>query len=158
MKAKIQFDALPDITATEAAYAAGFFDGEGCACIRVSTSPKGRTEYKAAIIIMQADLRPLQWLQDRFGGCLNPHRHNAVYHGRKVVWALEFHGRYIDRFLSIVQPFIIVKSQPVEIMLAFRKHVLGNRNPGKRGVSPEQNQQRSVFREQMRIANRRGPA
>ncbi|HEY4914769.1 MAG TPA: hypothetical protein VIJ91_12725 [Candidatus Dormibacteraeota bacterium] len=55
--------------ATDWAYAAGFVDGEGCISVSRSFEPRrGRYQYGVQVVVANGDRRPLDWLQQIWGG------------------------------------------------------------------------------------------
>lgn len=97
-----------DVTPTgiDAAYAAGFFDGEGSVSLNNSAVLQ--------VSVAQNDERPLQWLLLRWGGSL-------VYgngaSGESINWRLS-KANDVKRFLNDIYPYLKVKSETVTVVLA----------------------------------------
>src|SRR4051812_24103916 len=96
-------------------YAAGFFDGEGCVQIRVSY-PRGTKSYSMRLQVSQVDVRPLEMLQQRWGGSLRlePHRPRPIWR-----WCLQAHQA--QAFLEEILPYLVVKRDQAEIAISFQR-------------------------------------
>lgn len=152
MKSNIKIEHLPDVSSTEAAYAAGFFDGEGYAAVESRKGPKGRMTYRGRITASQIDPAPLLWLQARFGGSVRPH---SSVPNQRPVWRWEASAVFMDRFLRIVYPYLIVKKIPVDVVMAYRAYLQTQPNPRSVGLTDQQVHERSRFNQRTRLANRR---
>ena len=109
------------------AWAAGFFDGEGCIQIvlkRSKGSPKKLQEL--GIFISQKDRRPLALLKERFGGSL------FWVHGGVSV--LQLGPRAGEVFLRAIYPYSQVKREQIRIALDFRDYQMAHR--AHRGLMP----------------------
>lgn len=118
-------------TVGEAAYAAGFFDGEGC--VRVARLPyRDGFRYLLCITVVQNDPTPLLWLQRLFGG---------VVYGRTYRIGVRSHGWRIGprigglEFLKAIRPYLIVKAAQVD--LAFQFAELPRMHPQKASLFQE---------------------
>jgi len=102
------------LTKVEAAYIAGFVDGEGC--IRIQN--KNKTSHYLVLSINQKDRRVLEWLAPKIGavsiGCYS-NEYGPVYtvaiSGKKVVTLLE---QIID--------YMIVKKRQARVALRWKKY------------------------------------
>jgi hypothetical protein len=106
----------------ERAYAAGFFDGEGCITISMRRARRGAKEHHTLLVsVSQCDLRPLNWLRERFGGSISPSNSKiAKARGYRQAYRLCLAGAKADRFLSEIQPFAIVKREQIDLAIEFR--------------------------------------
>jgi hypothetical protein len=96
----------------EIAYVAGFFDGEGC--VYLNTRKNGRAILR--IKVSQKDRRPLDLLQERFGGSV------CVSRNRKTgneCWSWSLSTAQAERFVRMVQPFCLVKAEAIAIALEY---------------------------------------
>ncbi len=101
------------VTETEAAYAAGFFDGEGCIMIS-----RRKNTFWIRFEIAQADPAPLHWLAARWCGKVRR------YHSRaRPIWYWGLSSISAMRFLHAIRPFLIVKAGQVDIAFEFEKTV-----------------------------------
>jgi hypothetical protein len=109
---------------TELAWAAGFFDGEGCITVFKSTlyGPK------LNVSIGQVVKAPLQVLHDMFGGTL--YWKEAYGSHKSGIWMLEWRDGKSESFLKSILPYLVVKRSQAELALEF----ISLR--GTRGVKP----------------------
>jgi hypothetical protein len=90
-------------------YVAGFFDGEGSVFLQSHGSLEVR--------ISQTDRRPLDAIKERFGGVVTPmaaRGTSAPYHQWRIMRWEE--GEF---FLREIQPWLIVKSEKVKLVLRY---------------------------------------
>jgi hypothetical protein len=107
-------------TSTDIAYAAGFFDGEGCIIIRKSNRVSGNISYSLGIQVAQVCQSPLLWLQSRWG-C-----HICPVNRPRPTWTWSPSSRAAARFLQDVLPFLIVKHDQAIIAIEFQSHKCNN--------------------------------
>lgn len=112
----------------ERAYAAGLFDGEGCVQLymRVSTMRSGRKNnaLRTALSVSNTDLRPLYWLQERYGGRLSidpRHTQKSDNHKRRPVARWIVFSDEADVFAQDIYPFVIIKREQLSIWMEARK-------------------------------------
>lgn len=99
------------LTVAEAAYIAGFLDGEG------SISFKHRKKIDYRISIYQLDPTPLLWIQEitGVGSMMKP---NSLQHFGRQVWMYRIYGRFnCTKFLTPLMPYLIVKKLPAQAVL-----------------------------------------
>ncbi len=114
---------------TDLAYAAGFFDGEGCIQIQPNYT-KGRHEIMSVrIVIAQNDPAPLHWIAGKFGG-------RVTRPASWVCWRWDASAAVAMKFLHLVRPFLIVKAKQADLAFAFEKTLYRHR-PGRRGLSAQ---------------------
>jgi len=113
------------------AWAAGFFDADGCVRIgKQRRRREGRTVYALrAIVAQSADECPetLLALQSEFGGSLSssPDRRRG---NRKPKWEWLLASRKAERFLRRIFPYVVGKREQVRLALEYRERAMG---PGK---------------------------
>lgn len=99
-----------------AAYAAGFFDGEGYVYLR-NRPP----HYTIGILIGQVDRRPLDFLAKHWGGgVLGPYYMDGGKHKNwrpQYQWGL--HSRRAYDFLQDIYPWSILKLDQIELLLDY---------------------------------------
>jgi len=105
---------------TDYAWAAGFIDGEGAVGIEKTGYPmrSGRTSFTGRVVATQIVRAPLDKLQQLFGG--------TIYRVRNqygTYWAWRTRGDGTERCLRAVLPYLMVKRQQVECVLAFKATV-----------------------------------
>lgn len=132
--------ATPDPTVI--AWAAGFFDGEGC----VSVGRDGHLAVTASQVVPD----PLFALSDAFGGTIRGAK--AVEPNRQDQWQWRTNGEGARRFLVAVRPYLRVKGRQAD--LAFELMAL----PRARGLSitPAVAVERERIFQAVRALNRRG--
>ena len=110
----------------DAAWAAGFFDGEGH--IGISHRPRQR-RFVLRIIVVNTDISALQKLRLLFGfGAVHARpRRDAERHRQAYHWQLG--AKAAESFLKTVLPYLTVKRRQAEIALEFRG--LGQNEPFK---------------------------
>lgn len=89
-------------TLADTAYAAGFFDGEGC--VRLQRNNNGG--YSLRVVVSQKDPKPLAWMRERWGGSFDKYPSN-------VAWMYYLYSWSTHNFLVSVSPFLLVKKQQV---------------------------------------------
>ena len=112
-----------NITDAEAAYIAGFVDGEGT--INVLRTAKKR--FLAELSIGQIDPRPLVWIKEICGGAGSNVR-VYVYKNRptsKPIWLWAVQGEKFDQIIEKILPYLIVKKDKAEIAIKMRELIKG---------------------------------
>lgn len=104
------------------AWAAGFFDGEGCVLVEMSKE-KGcihgvRTSLHATVT--QTSLSCLQLYVDRFGGAISTNEHKTPT-GRR--WAVQYRWSVrndaAQTFLAAIEPYTVVKREQIAAALQY---------------------------------------
>ena len=104
------------------AWAAGFFDGEGCISARTSyTYSTRRSKNKVMIAflvvtVVQKDKKPLEILEQMFGGALRLNRNKTGY----PIHVLELYGQKAMNMLEILLPYLIAKKSQAELALTMK--------------------------------------
>lgn len=140
-------------TFEQCAYAAGFFDGEGSVVIR---GPHGkyphRSSYSISACIGNDDFRPMQFLQELWGGSLNPGpvRSNGKCNTRWTLTAV-----LASRFLQDILPFLIVKREQAVLALKLQasKRKVGPWHPLDEAMVTDWKE----IKEQVSVLNQRYP-
>lgn len=104
---------------TIAAYAAGFFDGEGYVDVYKATQPKnGKSpSLMLRVVISQKDGKVMNWLVEHFQG-------GYVLQSRKDTFSIyrwDVRSQHAKRFLETILPYVIVKRKQVELAIAYEK-------------------------------------
>lgn len=105
---------------SEAIYAAGFFDGEGCVYVKVSFPKNGIPCHALNIIFYNTHLPVLEEMQEWFGGQINAH--GGTHKGR-TTYRLTLYSKKAERTLRLIRPWLRVKAKQVDLALAFQKKV-----------------------------------
>lgn len=122
------------------AYAAGFFDGEGC----VSISKNGAIDIR----ITNTAKNVLVKLQTNFGGSIT----NRTQKINKTQYAYSLYGEEAISFLNSIKPYCIDKLPQINTILEYyiyREELDPIRIPGKRGAhkNPDREVLVRVFRD-----------
>lgn len=115
------------LSVADAAYIAGFFDGEGSVCVAItttSTRANGKKYPKALVTatVGQTDLRVLTWIKSLAGGTIHLQKQNQNA-GRLPCWVLVWAGYALDNILPQLMPYLKVKRERAEIALEMRKTI-----------------------------------
>lgn len=128
----------------QAAWAAGFFDGEGCVLVvKLATG-----SLRLGVDVSQIDPRPLIELQARWGGTLTSFDRKRK--GTRAAHRWRCHGELAQAFLRDVRPYLRVKAEVADLGL---RYPIGSRGTK---VSLADGIERAAIREAVRILNRRG--
>ena len=114
--------------ATKLAYAAGFFDGEGCVRIARSNHKKNRKSpmYYLIVMIRQKDGQIMDWLVGNFGGMVILMNKTFIKNGFDKAgenWIYEWRVENIKAqlFLKSILPFSKLKKPQIELALQFQE-------------------------------------
>ncbi len=150
-------------TTHECAWAAGFFDGEGCVMIFRRTGQArdkaGRRYHRLIVSLRQADMRPLEWLMARWYGSCHPQQ--PATPNAKLSWTWMLSCRRAAAFLVDIQPYVVHKKERIAIALEFQATMglnVARKRKGWTAVTPEQWQHREAMRQQLKVLNKRGVA
>lgn len=109
-------------TPTELAWAAGFFDGEGCVIVELAKNDKCLHGYRTVLHtqVTQTSLQCLELFLGWFGGKIVTSR-NKTPNGRR--WSVQYRwGIKNDgsiQFLKQIRPYLIVKADQVDVALKY---------------------------------------
>lgn len=134
------------------AWAAGFFDGEGCVYAGHDKTPQGYHVWRFYIVVSQTDPRPLEALASRWGGTVKFKRRSQDHH--KDQWSWTLRGQLAAVFIAEILPLLRVKSEVARAALPvlFRTHRHGVR------FKPHEIAERETALAIIRAANHRGRA
>jgi len=133
---------MKPLSREDIAYAAGFFDGEGCVSIQQRPARCKSPDYTLNVRVGNTNLAVLEWFRERFGGAIYS---QLTTGNRKPSWHWHLGNRKAVDFLLIVKPFIQVKLPQVVLAEAYVS-LNGKRDPSVR----------AVFRGRMNELNHRG--
>lgn len=101
-----------------AAYAAGFFDGEGCVSIsRTQRKDCNGPTYCLAVIVGQINVEPLLFLQNRWGGSIS-HRIRPPPYSNVFDWRTQADSA--ASFLRSLLPYLILKQERAKLAINFQ--------------------------------------
>jgi hypothetical protein len=105
----------------EIAWAAGFFDGEGC--VRASAASGKKKGYSARCTVANTDPRPISKFHELFGGTVSVRESKMLGQRRSFEWTIQ--GDELDEFISQILPFSMTKREQLELLLKFRELMPG---------------------------------
>lgn len=132
------------LSATDAAYIAGFMDGEGSIMIQ----PKWNA-YSIRISAVNTDHEVMQWIVSATGI-------GRIYHRKRTnsshsdTWWWQCASESAESILSQIRPYLRIKAKHADIALEFQERL---RNPA---LKADQSWQVEMF-EHVKALNRRGP-
>lgn len=104
------------------AWAAGFFDGEGCVLVELSKERGCKHGFRTALhaTVTQTSLPCLELFLERFGGIIVANE-NKTPNGRR--WAVQYRWSVKNddaiQFLKAIQPYCVVKKSQVDIAIKY---------------------------------------
>jgi hypothetical protein len=104
------------------AWAAGFFDGEGCVLVEMSKEKACKHGYRTSLhtTVTQTSVPCLQLFLERFGGSIVT-TENKTPSGRR--WAVQYRWSVRNEkallFLQAIEPFVVVKKEQVQAALKY---------------------------------------
>lgn len=143
---------------TDLAWAAGFFDGEGCVGIN-RLSKNGYTYYSFRLKVAQADKATLDHFAEVVGV---PEKvvksvRSRVYKGSKiqeVYWTWEVTGVLAKHVGQLLLPYLVFKRDRMEFAMQFQALIDNTGRVGARGLTAEQREERKMYYDGMRAFNR----
>ena len=122
------------------AYAAGFFDGEGC----ITISKNGAVDVR----VVNTSKKVLLKLQSIFGGSIT----NRTQKINKTQYAYSFYGENAIEFIKLIKPYLNDKLSQAETILEYYEHrqqIKSIRLPGVKGQfsNPDREILVQVFRD-----------
>jgi hypothetical protein len=105
-------------TERDAAYFAGFFDGEGSVSIEYSYQSTHCTVYLLRLCVTNTDLSILEYLQKRFGGVIGKKGKRG---GWKQAYQLRTNKESLGTWLNVLGEYCVVKSNRIELAKTWRE-------------------------------------
>jgi hypothetical protein len=103
------------VSVADAAWAAGFFDGEGC-IVGSRTKTGGRYYFTLLVAVGQVDIRPLEHLKELFGGSIQ-HQYSSTTKRQTLHQWIVTSG-LARHFLRTILPYLWVKRERAELALS----------------------------------------
>ena len=103
---------------TELAWAAGFFDGEGCVGIYPHKTHTGGN-YQLRLSVINTDHSAVLKFRRMFVGTIRPRSRKGAL-GTKPCWVWEANDLVAEVALRLLIPFLLVKQEQARIALNFR--------------------------------------
>lgn len=140
-------------TDAEAAYIAGFVDGEGTFMIYKFNQKTGTFCNHPRIQISNTNLGILEWIQGRIKGNIRPKTRRSLKH--KIAYYLELSNlEDISRAVCLLQRYLRIKGEHAALMSEWCE----SRKSGKRGKAYGPYTQREIgIAKEIKLLNRRGP-
>jgi hypothetical protein len=107
---------MKEISVADAAWAAGFLDGEGSFGIHLRSESQGFTITVAATQTVE---RPLRKLQELFGGSVSVDR--GVRFGSKTLYRYGVSSKKAAFLLHTIRPYLVVKDRQADVLLEARR-------------------------------------
>lgn len=103
---------------TIAAYAAGFFDGEGYVDIYSASLAKASKSpsLMLRVVISQKDGKVMNWLTEHFGGHVQLSRK-----GQYSIYRWDIRSQAAKRFLLAILPYVLVKKEQVILAIEYEQ-------------------------------------
>lgn len=117
------------LTETEAAYLAGFADGEASIGLHHFRHPKGDRQPRFSITLQISNINHevILWMQERTGGSI--YTRQPSQDRRRVLYCLQVPSVRCCAFLKQVLPFLIVKREQAELAIEFHERFYSTRWP-----------------------------
>lgn len=152
------------MTDVEAAYIAGFFDGEGT-CGSHLQQKRNCTyvnSYATSVAIVNTNRGILEWIQKTSGLGLIYNKPRAKAQHRPA-YSLDMPEHHVVKFLKMVQPYVKLKARQVELVLELKlmekgrdKHGLDARFARLTVWTDEQQARRAAINLELSELNKRG--
>jgi len=147
-------DPNKEYSIAQLAYMAGIIDGEGALTI-TSIKNEKRQIFQTSIGVSSTDKILIDWIVEVFGGWQKEYTPKQTpKNSRKKVYRWQITGTNIDVFLSLIKPYILIKRREVELLELNRKTF--SKNPGFRGVTPENVSLRKKYANELQKIHCRG--
>lgn len=104
------------------AWAAGFFDGEGCVIVEISKEKKCRHGFRTSLhaTVTQTSLPCLELYLKKFGGSIKTSEYRTP-NGRR--WSVQYvwivRNENAINFLRAIQPYTVVKREQINVALQY---------------------------------------
>lgn len=144
------------MTQTEAAWLAGFLDGEGSFMI-LRSRRSGFDSWEAAVAASSTTDALLVRCRELAGGKITRGIEPGGLARRAGIWTLK--GKAVGPTVEAVLPFLVSKREQAAIVLALRLETKAGASPGKPcATDPEKNARRDRMRLAVQALNHRGTA
>lgn len=110
------------ISKTDAAYLAGYIDGDGCLSISKQISRGGKIHHGARIAVASVVPEPLYKFQEIFGGSVTDMHVTSLsfsVRGYRPVEQWRLVGLSCEPLLLAIRPYTIIKKAQLEVLLEF---------------------------------------
>ena len=153
----------PTKTPTELvkAYLAGFVDGEGCFTISVYNPPSDRGaaagRWDCRLSVYNSNLDILRHFQEYFGGFIQVRdRSNGGERNWRAAGQIVWTGKLFAVVAKAILPYLVVKKEQAELVLAVQSTRLEAKDGRKNGVSQEVLAFRAGAKKKLHLLNAKG--
>lgn len=136
------------INNTDLAWAAGFFDGEGCVLIRNQKTRTQKLHTCLRIAVVQVNPTPINKFKEFFGGHISYEK--AKREGWHAGWRWEQDAKLAGNTLQQLLPYLKVKKDVVELALEFQSKKKHGRKLTEANLQEEQQ-----YKEKISFLNRK---
>lgn len=121
------------LSAEEAAYIAGFIDGEGSIFFVLEKRTQNRSGYRIAPYFSVAQVRRpvLEWIREKCGGRLWVEDRSNTQYDSQDCWKLLWTPKQMRWLLPQLRPYLIVKARCADLMMEFLSLTTAQANYGK---------------------------
>lgn len=149
------------LTPTDAAYIAGFIDGEGTVSVYRKrygkvTRPNWNPFFQERVLIVQVNREPLDYILQFFpkGSIRLKKRYDAKH---KPCYVLTYTAIQAYNLIKAIHPYLIVKKTVAELLLEYRDNIvkadLHQKTFGGKYTPPEEIERRERIYQACRVAN-----
>lgn len=141
---------------TDLAYAAGFFDGEGCVTLLRDKRGAG-SHFGLRAAVANTDQAILLWLGELFGGHVHSRRRDSVAWKIGYCWTVSASTAY--QFLFLIRPYVRVKLPQVDLCLDFYRRLIEYDawTRSRSGIGADELEWRIQQARRLHELNRKGP-
>lgn len=104
----------------QAAYLAGFIDGEGAIDITKIRRPRGGVQYGLRLSAFNCNTAALEWILQHFGGLISARK---IEPNRTPAYVWSCNGVTAGYVLAVVLPFLLIKKHQAELALEFQDRI-----------------------------------
>ena len=122
------------ITKAEWSYTAGIIDGEGCIGSQKNTAAK---TYRPYLVVVQKDMRLVEWLTSRFGGSAN------IVTRKRADGKTDYYARWMvvnKRASDVLKgclPYLVMKHEQAKLAIQMTDDALCGTQRGFRAIAPK---------------------
>lgn len=117
---------MKQLSQIDAAYIAGFIDGEGSIAIHRQRNKNTRTgyAYRSGMRVANTDGRVVRWMAD-VTGIGSVHSQQAVMRNSRLVWNWSLWSEDAADLLKCLWPLLRVKQQQASLLILFQQRIRG---------------------------------
>lgn len=122
------------------AWAAGFFDGEGCVMVELSKSEKCAFGYRTSLhaTVTQTSIECLKKFEENFGGSIKTYEFTCPNSSR---WAVQYtwvvRNENAIKFLKAIHKYCVVKKEQIAVAIEYPMYAENGKKFGNVNKMPE---------------------